>query len=277
MTATDPIARHYGSAGIAERALAALRAANGPDAPVTPEALAPIDHFHGRGVVATEELVRRLDPQPGEHLLDIGSGIGGPARWIAARCHVHVTGVDLTPEFCAAARVLNAACGLAERVTIIERSALDLPVPDARFDRAYSQNAIMNIADKPRFYREALRALKPGGVLALSNVCAGPAGPPYFPVPWAATADTSFLATPDETRAALEAAGFEIVSFRDTSDELRAGQLRERDRMEHSDAAPPLGIHLILGDRIREMRLNSVRSQIDDRTRTIEALVRKPG
>jgi sarcosine/dimethylglycine N-methyltransferase len=277
MTSQDPVAQHYGTAGIAERALAALRAANGPDAPVTPEALAPIDHFHGRGVVATEELARRLDPQPGEHLLDIGCGIGGPARWIAAKYRVRVTGVDLTPEFCDAARALNAACGLADRVTIIEGSALALPVPDAAFDRAYSQNAIMNIADKQRFYREAFRALKPGGLLALSNVCAGPAGPPYFPVPWAATPATSFLATPEETRADLEAAGFAIVSFRDTSDELRPAQMRERERMERDEIAPALGIHLILGDRIRDMRLNSVNSQIANRTRTIEALVRKQG
>lgn len=276
MPAANPVAQHYGTAGIAERALAALREVNGPDAPITPDALAPIDHFHGRGVLATEELARRLAPRPGEHLLDIGCGIGGPARWIAAKCDVQVTGVDLTPEFCAAARALNAACGLAERVTIIEGSALDLPVPDAAFARAYSQNAIMNIADKPRFYREAWRALTPGGLLALSNVCAGPAGPPYFPVPWAATPATSFLATPAETRADLQAAGFEIVSFDDTSEALRPAQLRERERMQHA-AAPSLGIHLILGDRIREMRANSVRSSIDDRTRTIEVLVRKPG
>jgi ubiquinone/menaquinone biosynthesis C-methylase UbiE len=276
----NPVAHHYGTGhyatgGIADRILAALRDANGPDAAVTPEALAPIDHFHGRGVLATGELVALLEPQSGEHILDIGSGVGGPARWIAAKCGVHVTGVDLTPEFCAAARALNEACGMTDRVTIIEGSALDLPVPDAAFDRAYSQNVIMNIADKPRFYREAFRALRPGGVLALSNVCAGEAGEPYFPVPWAATRDTSFLASVERTRDDLAAAGFEIVSFEDTTDRHRNAAARELQRL-HGDALPRLSPHLVMGERLREMRLNSVRGLTDGRVRLIEVLVGKP-
>jgi len=274
MPATQ-VDRHYGNPGIAERILAALRAANGPDAPVTPEALAPIDHFHGRGVLATGELVALLDPRPGEHILDIGSGIGGPARWIASRRGCRVTGVDLTPEFCEAARLLNDAAGMADRVTIIEGSALDLPLPDAAFDRAYSQNVAMNIADKPRFYCEAFRALRPGGVLALSNVCAGSERQPYFPVPWAETEATSFLATPQETEAELRGAGFEIVSFSDTTEALRPAQLRDMERLAR-EGLPALGIHLIIGERIREMRLNSARSAAEGRTRTIEALARKP-
>src|SRR5690349_8357551 len=131
MASPNPVAHHYGSDGIADRILAALREVNGPHAPATPETLAPIDHFHGRGVLATEELVTLLKPQPGERLLDIGSGIGGPARWIAAKCGCHVTGVDLTAEFCEAARALTAACDMTDRVQIIDGSALDLPVPDA--------------------------------------------------------------------------------------------------------------------------------------------------
>src|SRR5580704_7465517 len=219
MAIESDVACHYGNAGIAERILAALRAANGADAPVTVDALSVLDHFHGRGIAATQELVELLKPEPGEHILDIGSGIGGPARWFAAKCGVRVTGVDLTPEFCAAARALNQATGLADRVTIRNGSALALPVPDNEFDRAYSQNVIMNIADKRGFYREAFRALRPGGVLALSNACSG-VGELVYPVPWAETAATSFLASPDEMAADLRAAGFEIVAFRDTTDEV---------------------------------------------------------
>jgi len=112
------VAQHYGSAGIAARILAAFRAVNVPDAPITPQSLAPFDHFHGRGVTATEEIAARLAPQPGERILDIGSGIGGPARWFAAKFGVQVTGIDLTPEFCAAAEELNAITWLADRVRL---------------------------------------------------------------------------------------------------------------------------------------------------------------
>ncbi|HEX3954313.1 MAG TPA: class I SAM-dependent methyltransferase, partial [Stellaceae bacterium] len=267
---------HYGNDGIAERLLTALRTAHGKDAPITPETLAPLDHFHGRGVAATEELVALLKPQAGERILDIGSGIGGPARWIAAKFGCHVTGVDLTPEFCATADALNEATGMADRVTIMQGSAIDLPLPDASFDRAYSQNVVMNIADKPRFCREAFRVLRTGGVLALSNLCAGPAGEPYFPVPWSSTPATSFLATPEQTRADLLQAGFEIVEFRDTTDESLPAIIRTRERIE-SGGLPPLGVHLIMGARFREMQINSSRTVEDGRGRLVEALVKKPG
>ncbi|HEX6441568.1 MAG TPA: class I SAM-dependent methyltransferase [Stellaceae bacterium] len=276
MSAANPVARHYGSGGIADRVIAALHKAKGPDAPPTPENLAPFDHFHGRGVVATEELAARLLLQPSEKLLDIGSGIGGPARWFAAKFGVQVTGVDLTPEFCAAARALNEMTGLANRVTIIEGSALALPVPDDAFDAACSQNVIMNIADKRQFYREAFRALRPGGRLALSNLCTGPKGEPYFPVPWATTRDTSFLAPPEEMRADLLAAGFEIVSFGDITASLAEIQRRTRERIEKGEM-PLIAVDILMGERARDMQLNSIRSIEDGRGIAIEALVRKPG
>jgi ubiquinone/menaquinone biosynthesis C-methylase UbiE len=196
LTERRQVEEHYASEGIIARVLAALRKVNGPDVPITPETLAPIDHFHGKGAVATEELAAMLQPKASDHLLDIGCGIGGPARWIAAKYGCRVTGVDLTPEFCEAARELNTLTGLSDRVQILHASALSPPVPDNSFDGAYSQAALMNIADKQGVFREAFRVLRRGGSLALSLAGAGSAGEPHYPLPWATVTAISFLATP---------------------------------------------------------------------------------
>jgi SAM-dependent methyltransferase len=274
MSDAAAVTRHYGNDGIAARVLGALRAARGEDAPVTPENLAPFDHFHGRGLAGTADVAARLAPRPGERLIDIGSGIGGPARWFAATYGVEVTGVDLTTEFCAAAEALNAATGLAGRVRIIKGSALALPVHDVAFDAAYSQNVVMNIADKAQFYREAFRVLKPGGRLALSNLCAGPAGEPWFPAPWATTRDTSFLETPEAMKAGLAAAGFEIVEFRDITPDILEALRRLRERGDTGDAQR-IAVDVIMGDRAAEMRVNSTRTLEEGRGLAIEALVRR--
>jgi len=263
-------------AAIARRVLAALRAEYGDGVEITADALAPLDHFHSRGVVATEEFATLLAPEEGEHLLDIGCGIGGPARWFASRFGCRVTGVDLTPAFCEAARTLNAAAGLADRVAILQGSATALPVPDGTFDRAYSQNVVMNIADKRAFAREAFRAVRPGGRVALSNLAAGPAGPPLFPVPWAETGATSFLATPEETRADLEAAGFEILSFRDITAAILPSMTRFRRRVE-AEGMPALSLQVLVGPRMREYQTNSTRSMEEGRVVALEILLRRPG
>ncbi len=270
---------HYAAAsatdGIVTRIIAAVRALEG-EGQVTPATLAPFDHFHGRGLQATRDMVALLEPQADETILDIGSGIGGPARWIAATFGCKVTGVDLTAAFCEAARQFTALTGQTDRVTIVEASALDLPFPAEKFDRAYSQNVLMNIEDKARVYREAFRMLKPGGRVVLSNLAAGPNGPPYFPVPWASLPQNSFLATDAETRRDLEAAGFRIVRFDDTTAESLVANVAARRRVE-MDGLPPTGPHVLMGEeRFREMVINGARSVEDGRVRSVEIMAKKP-
>jgi ubiquinone/menaquinone biosynthesis C-methylase UbiE len=271
---------HYASAGsgkaIAARIIAAVREHGGADVAITPDTLAPVDHLHGRGVLATAELVALLEPRAGEAVLDIGCGLGGPARWIAARHGCSVTGVDLTTEHCDAARELNAASGMADRVRILETSALALPLPDASFDRAYSHNVVMNIADKAAVYREAFRVLKPGGRLVLLHVNAGPNAPvEFYPVGWASVPENSFLATHEETRRDLEAAGFEIVAFREGTPATAAELAAARRKLE-VEGLPPLGPYVIRVDSALQLQLNGLRAREDERVAEVQIVARKP-
>jgi ubiquinone/menaquinone biosynthesis C-methylase UbiE len=276
VTDDGQVTQHYAGEGITARILAALRSVNGPEVPITPDTLAPIDHFHGKGVLATQELAAELQPKPTDHILDIGCGIGGPARWIAANYGCRVTGVDLTQEFCEAARELNTLTGLADRVRIVHGSALAIPAHDDSFDRAYSQAVLMNISDKQAVFREALRVLRPGGTLALFLAGAGSAGEPYYPLPWATTTAISFLAAPDEVGRDLQSAGFEVVYVRDIAPTLAAEAADAVKRLE-AEGLPPLGEHVVTGENAKEWRINVMRSVAEGRLSQIEALARKPG
>lgn len=146
------ISKHWTHGSLAEAVLAAIKDAGiDTDGPVTPADLASLDHIHGRGLEATLEMMARLNPGPEDHLLDIGAGLGGPARHMAAESGCRVTGIDLTEEFCRVASLLSEMTGLADRVTVRHGSALDLPFEDAAFDGAFTQNVSMNVPDKAGF------------------------------------------------------------------------------------------------------------------------------
>ena len=269
----NPVEDHYTSGDLAAAILAALQGMGKDIDHLTPDDLAPVDEFHGGQRPATIRLAELLGLCGSEHVLDVGSGLGGPARFLAWRYGVRVSGVDLTEEFVRIAEMLAWRTRLDGRVDYRRGDALDLPFADASFDAAWSQNAAMNIADRDRLYREMRRVLKSGGRLALQEVAAGPGGPPHFPVQWARVPAISFLYSAGETRAKLEAAGFRVVTWQDTTPEALESAARRTRNTE--GAPPPLGTHLILGEDWRAMFRNSARNLEEHRTELFNAVLER--
>ena len=275
MNGTTEISSHYTSGDLLARLVARLQEDGIEPSRATVEALAPYDQFHGRGLEATEDMATLVQVAETDHLLDVGSGIGGPARYLAQRFGCRVSGIDLTPEFCDVARHLTAVLGLADRVSVRPGNALAMPFGDATFDGAYSMNVSMNIADKCALYREIHRVLKPGAWLMLSELTQGPGGEPDFPVPWARTASSSFLSTQVETRANLDASGFTIESLRETTETALDFAARSRAVVEAGGTPPHRAVSLILGTRAEDAMANAARALKERRTLPIELVCRK--
>ena len=208
---TDAVRAHYDGPGLTER----LKAALPPEGePLTVAALAPLDQFHTRGLLATADLASAAELKATDIVLDLGSGVGGPARYIAATYDCAVVGVDLSPSFVEAATYLTARCGLSDRVSFQIGDALRLPFEAAAFDTVFLQHVAMNIADRAALYAEIARVLKPQGRFATYDLVLD-GGDVIYPAPWAGDASTSFLLSAADTRAALAAAGFKPVLWRD--------------------------------------------------------------
>jgi SAM-dependent methyltransferase len=211
---------HWGREGLERAILDALAAAGKDVDTLTIDDLAPADQFHGGGKAATERLARLAELRSGMRVLDVGGGLGGPARTLAARFGCLVTVIDLTESYVRSGEALTARVGLAGRVTHRVGSALQLDVEDGAFDVVWTQNSGMNVADKERLYAGFFRVLRRGGLLALQEPMAGPVQPVVFPVMWARDPSTSFLRRPDEMRAVIEAAGFRTLAWQDVTAEV---------------------------------------------------------
>ena len=210
---------HYSAHDIEARILAAVRAAGlNPEQRLSPEELGALDHFHTGGLRASLELLELAQIRADDRVLDIGAGLGGAARLLASALGCRVDCLELSPDFCAGAVLLNQLTGLDDRIEVHRGSALDMPFPDDSFDIVWMQNVGMNIADKRKLYGEICRVLKPGGRYAFQEMAAGEAAASYFPLPWATDPADSFLVSAEEMRLILGESGFTAELFEDTSD-----------------------------------------------------------
>ena len=257
MALEDQVAQHYAHGTLEQVILAALAATGKPIDRLAPADLAPVDEFHIGGRAATIEFAGAMGVRAGRELLDIGCGLGGASRYFAHELRCRVVGIDLTADYVAAAKALARRVGLADQVSYQQASALALPFAAARFDGAYMMHVGMNIADKAALFAEARRVMKPGGVFGIYDVMRESAGELRYPLPWAATAATSFLADAATYRRLLEAAGFMVEAVRSRRD-FAIAFFREGQAKAAQAGPPPLGLHLLMGKEARQKGANMI-------------------
>lgn len=272
---TDSVETHYHNrAGDLTNAIAGSLEKAGVDTSALSTAdLSSVDEFHIRGREATLQLAEHMKLAMASSVLDMGSGLGGPARTLAEAYGCHVTGVDLTPAFCDAAEAMSKWVGLSDRVTFRQGDATNLPFPANSFDAAMTIHVAMNIPAKDRMYSEAFRVLRPGGVFAVYDVLQGEGGEVLYPVPWARQPAISHLATPQAMRTLLTEAGFELLDELDTTAESQQWFEAMVARLAQSGPTP-LSFQIFLGDDFPDMARNQIRNLTERRIRTVSYICR---
>ena len=245
MSTNELITSHYSRGSLEQNILAALRAAGKDIEHLSPEDLSGLDEFHLGGRESTQELAAFM------HLLDVGCGVGGPARYFASS-GCRVTGVDLTAEFVRVAERLTRLVKLESRATFAEASAFDLPFASETFDGAYEIHVGMNIADKAGLFREVARVLKPGARFAIFDIVRTGDGPLSFPFPWAQQPEASFVASIDDYRHTLQTAGFRIEHQR----ERKQFAIDFMAKVRAVPSPPVLSVFLLMGEQAPLMMQN---------------------
>jgi len=272
-TDIEAVSAHYESADLERRILEAVTSAAAERGVVGRDLLAAFDEFHIGGRRATRELARLCGLQPGWRVLDAGCAVGGPARTLAAEFGCRVAAFDLAGEYCRSALRLTQLAGLSDKVRFCQADALCLPFRARSFEALFSQHVIMNIARKSELFAGYRQVLRPGGHLALYEVCAGSSGPPHFPLPWAENEAISFLIAPQKLRDLLARSGFSELGWEDVS---RPALSWLRESVARHKAArkitPGLSPRLLMGQLAAVKAANVSRNLRENRIRVIRAV-----
>lgn len=271
----EDVAAHYTSAGLLAAIRDGVAKLGKTPATVTGEDLAPVDEFHVGGRQASEHFLGQLGLTPDQHVLDVGCGLGGSARFATTRYGCRVTGLDLTQEFVATGKVLCDWVGLVDRVSLRQGSALAMPFDAEAFDGAYMLHVGMNIADKDRLCAEVHRVLRPGACFGIYDLMRNGEGELAYPVPWASTPETSVVETPEGYRRALRTAGFIVTAERSRADFAREFLATLKARTAAAGGPAPLGLHILMGETAPRKIANMVGNIGSGTIAPVEILARK--
>ena len=261
------IKEHWDRDGLSQAIYNVLISSGKPLDALTIDDLAPLDQFHRGSKGFTSRLARLANLKPGMKILDVGGGLGGPARTLAVEFGCHVTVVDIAESYVLAGRMLTDLMRLNDHVTHQVGSALELPFEDQSFDAVWTQNSGMNIMDKERLYAEIHRVLRPSGLLVTQEPMAGPNQPLIFPVMWSRDGMGNFLRKPEEIRDLIETTGFQTLKWDDVTKEKSAAPGTTNAHTIQS---------LVMGaDLLAEIRKADKRNDEEDRTAMVQAVFKR--
>ena len=269
----EAINAQYGQSDLGNKILAILQREGIDMAEGIKDALAPIEELHLRGSLATIELAQKADLNESMKVLDIGCGIGGPARTIASEIGCQVIGLEICEEYCHTTEIINDRVGLGNKIEIRQGNALYMPFDSAEFDIVFMQHVLMNIENKERVLSQINHVLRPKGRLALNTICSGSITPIYFPVIWANNPDINFLLTASELRKLISNSGFKELSWKDDTKKILEGIEHTRSK-PRSKIPRPINLSLIVSDPSTKWR-NIVRNLKEERIVVIQGIFEK--
>lgn len=275
MSDSETLTKHYGGSDLLGEIKRGLEAMGKKRETVTLDDLAAVDEFHVGGRQASIAFLDQLRPTADQLLLDIGCGLGGPARFATERYGCRVAGVDLTADYVTTGRVLCNWLKLGGKVSLRHGSALSLPLTDETFDGAYMMHVGMNIEDKTRLCSEVHRLLQPGGVFGIYDIMSVGEGDLTFPLPWSSEPGTSFVATPESYKDALKAAGFTVTAERSRRDFALEFFVRQRAMIAAAGGPPPLSIRIVMGKDTDQKLRNLVAAIEADKIAPYEIIAKK--
>lgn len=213
-----------------------------------------VDEFHVRGAAVSKELAESMDIRD-KTVLDIGCGIGGPSRMLAADYNCTVTGIDLSKEFIRTATKLSELVKLDTKTTFVHGDATSLPFKENSFDVVWTQHVQMNVPDKQKFYSEISRVLNPGGYFLYYDIYKNNDEPVSYPMPWASSQDHSFLFKSREMDKILTDLGLKKVF---SLDQTKPGiAFFEGLLTKLKESGPPkIGLNVLMGESTKPKLLN---------------------